>query len=62
MRRIDQGVIWQRQQLLVQGIVKHSRQLISRHADRRQEVGPPNIANEERVAGQHRMRILGILL
>ena len=57
MRRIHQARIGQRKQFVVQRIEKHSSELGGRPAQRRAQVGAPHVADEQRVAGEHRVRL-----
>src|SRR5271165_2674545 len=58
MGGINQDVIGQLQQLVMQGIVQQSGELLRRV--RLGEVGPPDIADEERISGEYCPRPLGL--
>ena len=55
--RVDQSFIRLRQQLGVQRIEEHAAELRGRPARRRAQIGPAYVADEQRVAGEHRMRL-----
>ena len=48
------GGVGQREQLRVQRVVELAGQLVGGHAHTGQQVGPADVADEERVAGEHR--------
>ncbi len=56
MSRIDERFIGQILQA-VDGLVEHVGQLVRRDSDRSQQVWPSDIADEQGVAGQHRVRL-----
>ena len=58
VRRIDRGRVGERQELLVERVVEQARELRRRHAAA-EEIGPADVADEERVAGQDRRRLAG---
>ena len=55
MGRIDERLVGQRQDLVVQGVVQPRRQVVGGDPHRAQEVGPADVADEERVAGEDRL-------
>src|SRR6202050_2638108 len=60
VRWIYKRRIRQRQQLRLQRVVKAPAQLHRTPAQRSAEIGPPHVADEERVAGQHRPGMVGV--
>ena len=60
MRRIDEGLVGQTHELGMQRVVEHPRQLIGAPTHRGAKIGPPDVADEERVAGQDRVRSLHV--
>ena len=57
MRGIDDGLIGQGQQLAVKRVVQHAPQVVGRPPERHPEVGPPDVADEQRIAGQDGLRL-----
>ena len=55
MAGVEERVFRQAQELSVQRLVEHAGQRLGGHASRGEEVGPADIADEERVAGEHRV-------
>ena len=62
VRRIHQALVRQRQQLRVQRIEEHAAKFGGRPAQRRAQIGPAYVADEQSVAGEHgmRLRIAGV--
>jgi hypothetical protein len=56
MAGIEERVLGQAQQLSVQRVIKHAGQRLGGHANGRQEVGAADVADQERVPGEHRVR------
>ena len=54
--RVDEGVVREREQLLVQRVVEQPGEIGGLPTERGGEVGAADIADEQRVAGQHGMR------
>ncbi len=63
MRRVHAGRVGQRQQLRAEAVVQLLGELLARASDRRQQIGPPDVADEQRVARQHPVRdvVAGVL-
>ena len=61
MGGIDERGVGQLHEFVRDAVVEHVGQLVGRHTDARQEVGPAHVADEERVAGEHGQR-LGVAL
>ena len=57
VRRIDQALVRQRQQLGVQRIEEHAAEFGGRPAQRRAQIGAPYVADEQSVAGEHGVRL-----
>ena len=55
VRRVHERLIRQRQQLVVQRIVQMAAQFFGRPTQRSAQIRPPHVADEQRVAGQHRI-------
>jgi hypothetical protein len=58
----DPHAVWQGEQLLVQGAVQGTGQLVGGRASRREQIGPADVADEQRVAGQHSPRLVALPL
>ena len=56
MSGVDKGFVRQREQFEVQRIIQHRGQIRCGPPQRCQQVGTPDIANEQRVAGEDGMR------
>ena len=56
MRGIDEDRIGERQQLVAQRVVQHRAKLARLPPERGSQVGPPDVADKQRVPGQDRMR------
>ena len=63
MRRVDPGRVRQRHQLVVQGVVQLVGQFVAGEADRGEQVGAADVADEQCVTGQHAVRhgVVGVL-
>jgi hypothetical protein len=59
MRRKDDAGIRQRQQLRPQRVVEFAAKLVGRPPERRAQIRTAHIADEQRVAGEHRIRFRG---
>ena len=57
VRRIDEAVVGQRQELGLQRVVEQAAERRGRPAEGAAQVGPPDVADEQRVAGQHGVRV-----
>ena len=53
---VDERLVGQREELLVQRVVQQPAELLRAPAERRAEVGSPDVADEQRVARQHGVR------
>ena len=53
VRRVDERLVGQHHQLLAQRVVQGCTQLVGGDAHRGEQVGTPDVADEERVAGEH---------
>lgn len=53
---IDEAAVRQREQLAMNRVVEAPAQIVGRPAERRAQVGTSDVADEERVAGEHRVR------
>ena len=64
MRRVNPGGVRQRHQFVVQRVVELVGKFLASEADRGQQVGPADIADEQSVAGQHAMGngVVGMLV
>ena len=60
MRRVDERVVGKRQDLRLDRVVEQRAELLGAPAERRAQVGAADVADEERVAGQERVRALGV--
>ena len=59
MRRVDEARVGQRQQLGPQRVVQHPAEIGRRPAERHAQIRTPDVADKQRVAGQHRVRLGG---
>ena len=57
VRRVDEAPIGQRQQLRAQRVVEQAAEIGRRPPERHAQIRTPDIADEQRVAGQHGMRL-----
>src|SRR4029453_1731606 len=57
MSRIDQGLVRQRQQLVAQRSIEMTAEIVSRPAQRRAQIGPTDVADEQGVAREDRLRL-----
>ena len=62
VRRVDEGRIGERQQLAVQRVVQQIAELRCRPAEGGPQIGTADVADEQRVAGQHGVRDVGALV
>ena len=62
VRRVDQGLIGQRQQLVVQRVVKMRAQIVGGPSQRGPQVRPAHVADEQRIAGENGVRLCRVLL
>ncbi len=56
MRRIDQGLVRESQKFVVQRIVKERTEFARCPTERSSQVGTADIADEERITGEDRVR------
>ena len=57
MRGVDERFVRKWRELPVHRVVEHAAELLRAPAQRRAKIGAPDVADEQRVAGQHRPRI-----
>ena len=57
MRRINERGVGQLHELVGDALVEHVGELVGRDADAGQKIRPADVADEQRVAGEHRLRL-----
>ena len=62
VRRVDAHRVGQREQLVVERVVEHRGHLLRGVAGRSREVGAAHVSDEERVPGQHQLRLAARLV